>query len=395
MSTQNFPARPEILMARANRTAAAPTMEQIAVAAGVSQSTVSRVLSPGSPNARISAATRDRVMTVAREYRYQPNPLARGLRGASTMLLGVVVGDITDPFSPGFIEALSAAALSRGYNVVLGHARGSAREAVALRSVLETRHCDAIIILGDLREHPRISSELAETGVPIVNLGRGPDSGGISIDVDNRAGIRLIMDHLVGLGHERIAYVGARAYGDFPARRAAYLEYMQLHDLPVPRKYEQRTTNSAAAGAEALRSLCALRPRPTAVMLATDLMAVGALYAAHQAGVTVPRELSVTGFDDLPIAGFTVPPLTTVAMPSVEMASAAVDAAITLVTQQGPLPQRDVRLFQPELVTRDSSDVPASGRGATRRMDPMSTGDGRTASTGGRSISDPTKGATR
>jgi DNA-binding LacI/PurR family transcriptional regulator len=165
-------------MARANRSAAAPTMEQIAVAAGVSQSTVSRVLSPGSPNARISAATRDRVMTVAREYRYRPNPLARGLRGASTMLLGVVVGDITDPFSPSFIEALSAAALSRGYNVVLGHARGSAREAVALRSVLETRHCDAIIILGDLREHPRISAELAETGVPIVNLGRGPDSGG-------------------------------------------------------------------------------------------------------------------------------------------------------------------------------------------------------------------------
>ena len=203
------------------------------------------------------------------------------------------------------------------------------------------------------------------------------------------------MDHLAGLGHEHIAYVGARAYGDFPARRAAYLEYMQLHDLPVPRRYEQRTTNSAAAGAEALRSLLALRPRPTAVMLATDLMAVGALYAAHQAGLTVPRELSVTGFDNLPIAGFTVPPLTTVAMPSIEMASAAVDAAITLVTQQGPLPQRDVRLFPPELVIRNSSDVPASGRGATRRMDPMSTGDGRTASTGGRSIEVQTKGATR
>ena len=73
----------------------------------------------------------------------------------------------------------------------------------------------------------------------------------MSIDVDNRAGIRPIMDHLAGLGHEHIAYVGARAYGDFPARRAAYLEYMQLHELPVPRRYEQRTTNSAAAGAEA------------------------------------------------------------------------------------------------------------------------------------------------
>ena len=229
---------------RSRRLSAAPTMAQIAVAAGVSQSTVSRVLSPAGRGSRISASTRDRVMTVAREYGYRPNPLARGLRGAATMLLGVVVGDITDPFSPGLIEALSAAARARGYNLVLGHARGSAREAVALRSVLETRHCDAIVILGDLREHPRILAELAETGVPSVNLGRGPDSGGVSIDVDNRAGIRAIMDHLADLGHARIAYVGARPYGDFPARRAAYLEYMEERGLPVPRRYDQRIDNS-------------------------------------------------------------------------------------------------------------------------------------------------------
>ncbi len=340
---------------RSRRLSAAPTMAQIAVAAGVSQSTVSRVLSPAGRGSRISASTRDRVMTVAREYGYRPNPLARGLRGAATMLLGVVVGDITDPFSPGLIEALSAAARARGYNLVLGHARGSAREAVALRSVLETRHCDAIVILGDLREHPRILAELAETGVPSVNLGRGPDSGGVSIDVDNRAGIRAIMDHLVDLGHARIAYVGARPYGDFPARRTAYLEYMEERGLPVPRRYDQRIDNSPAAGAGALRTLLAIRPPPTAVVVATDLMAVGVLFAAHEAGTAVPHDMSVTGFDDLPIAGYTVPPLTTLRMPSEEMATAAVDAAIALIKAPEPHEEPDVRLVVPTLVVRAST----------------------------------------
>jgi DNA-binding LacI/PurR family transcriptional regulator len=342
-------------------------MAQIAVAAGVSQSTVSRVLSPAGGGSRISDATRDRVMTVAREYGYRPNPLARGLRGAATMLLGVVVGDITDPFSPGLIEALSAASLARGYNVVLGHARGSAREAVALRSVLETRHCDAIIILGDLREHPRILAELAETGVPSVNLGRGPDSGGVSIDVDNRAGIRAILEHLTGLGHVRIAYVGARSYGDFPARRAAYLEYMEERRLSVPRRYDQRVDNSPEAGAEALRMFLAIRPRPTAVVVATDLMAVGVLFAAHQAGLLVPEDMSVTGFDDLPIAGFTVPPLTTLRMPAEEMATAAVDAAISLIRQPESRQVPDVLLVAPTLVVRASTGRARPDGDASRR----------------------------
>lgn len=360
------------------RSRATPTMKEIATAAGVSQSTVSRVLSRGSRNTRISAPTRERVIAVAHDYGYQPNPLARGLRGAPTMLLGVIVGDITDPFFPGVIEAVSAAARGRGYNVVLGHARGSAREAVALRAVLETRHCDAIIILGDLREHPRVLAELAETGVPTVSLGRGSQhSSGVAIDIDNRTGIWALMDHLTGLGHERIAYVGARSYGDFPARRAAYLEYMRSRDLPILRGYEQRTINSAAAGADALRATLALRTRPTAVVLATDLMAVGALLAAHQAGLVVPRDMSVTGFDDLPIAGYTVPPLTTVRTPAREMSAAAVEAAVALVDDRAYRLDQRAQLFPPVLVIRDSS-APPGGRTvpASPADDPAADGDG-------------------
>ncbi|HEY7132260.1 MAG TPA: LacI family DNA-binding transcriptional regulator, partial [Candidatus Limnocylindrales bacterium] len=130
-------------------------MRDIAAMAGVSQSTVSRVLNDAPTRVPIAPETRARVILAARELGYRPNPLARGLRGASTMLLGAVVRDITDPFFAGAVEALSVEAVSHGYNVVLGQAHGRADEALALTTVLETRHCDAIILLGDVQNQPR------------------------------------------------------------------------------------------------------------------------------------------------------------------------------------------------------------------------------------------------
>src|SRR6187397_1140577 len=137
-----------------------PTMRDIAVAAGVSQSTVSRVLNDVPTRVPIAPDTRERVRATARRLGYRPNPLARGLRGAATMLLGAVVRDITDPFFAGAVEALSIAAMSQGYNLVLGHARGRADEAIALTAVLETRHCDAIVLLGALQDQPRLLADL-------------------------------------------------------------------------------------------------------------------------------------------------------------------------------------------------------------------------------------------
>ena len=164
---------------RSARRSLAPTMRDIAEATGVSQSTVSRVLS-GTPTAvPIAEATRQRVMESARELGYRPNPLARGLRGAPTMLLGVIVRDITDPFFAGAIEAASLEANRHGYNVVLGHAHQSADEAVALWGILEARHCDAILFLGDLRERPDLIEDLRNTSIPVVALWHGSREAGI------------------------------------------------------------------------------------------------------------------------------------------------------------------------------------------------------------------------
>src|SRR5687767_14216116 len=134
------------------------TMRDIAQAAEVSQSTVARVLSGVATAVPIAPETRERVMQAADRLGYRPNPLARGLRGASTNLIGAVVRDFSDPFFAGAIEALVVESMAHGYNVVLGHAPGSG--AVSLPAVLETRHTDAVILLGDMREHPEVLNEL-------------------------------------------------------------------------------------------------------------------------------------------------------------------------------------------------------------------------------------------
>src|SRR5688572_22893430 len=149
------------------------TMRDIAELAGVSQSTVSRVLNGVPTRVPIAEETRERVLVAARQLGYRPNPLARGLRGAPTMLLGAVVRDITDPFFAGAIEALSIEAIARGYNVVLGHAHGRADEALALTTVLETRHCDAIVLLGDVQDQPRLLADIGSSIVPVVALWQG------------------------------------------------------------------------------------------------------------------------------------------------------------------------------------------------------------------------------
>ena len=146
------------------------TMHDIARAAGVSQSTVSRVLNDTSTAVPIAAHTRKRVLDVADRLGYRPNPLARGLRGAKTMLIGLIVREISDLFFTNAVEAVSIAARERAYNVVLGSAHSRADEAIALRAVLETRHCDGIILLGDMQDQPRLLDDLTSSHVPVVAL---------------------------------------------------------------------------------------------------------------------------------------------------------------------------------------------------------------------------------
>lgn len=271
------------------------------------------------------------------------------------MLVGAIVREIMDPFFALAIEAVTGAATARGYNVVLGHAHSQANEAIALRGVLETRHCDAIMILGDMRDQPRLIADLRESAVPTVALWQGSALPGIAtVNVDNEAGIRAALDQLTSLGHERIGFIAGRPLGDILARRAAYIAYMDGAGLAVPDEYVPTGSNDPAWGATAMAGLMKLRDRPTAVLASTDLLAIGALHGAHGLGMRVPDEVSVVGFDDLPLAAYTVPSLTTIRMPTAAMAAAAIRIAIDENGGGKDGVDRPVEVLPPTLVVRES-----------------------------------------
>jgi DNA-binding LacI/PurR family transcriptional regulator len=331
------------------------TMQDIAKAAGVSQSTVSRVLNDTPTSVPIAVETRERVQEVAKRLGYRPNPLARGLRGARTMLLGVIVREITDPFFSMAIEALSTQALARGYNVVLGSAHSKADEAIALRAVLETRHCDAIVLLGDMRDEPKFLEDLRASQTPIIALWHGTELEGVpTVNTDNRAGMVSAIDHLIDLGHSRIAFIGGRPLGDIRERRTAFYEHLEERGIVVIEEYVQNVINDPNGGDAALRTLVALDSPPTAVVCSTDHLATGVLHAAADLGMLVPRDLSVVGFDDIPMASFTVPSLTTVHMPVDEMTALAARLAMDEPEEGGSDVVKSF-VVTPNLVVREST----------------------------------------
>jgi DNA-binding LacI/PurR family transcriptional regulator len=323
-------------------------MKDVAEVAEVSQSTVSRILSGAPPTVPISPATRARVLDTAARLHYRPNPLARGLRGAPTMLIGAIVRDVTDPFFATAIDALSLQARRRGYSVVLGHARGQAEEALALAAVLEARQCDAIVLLGDIHDQPRLVEDLGVVEGPVIELWQGSRAQRFpAIAVDNADGMRAAVSHLYELGHRRIAFIGDPNKADVAERRDAYLDWGD--DVVM-------TPNTAPDGAAALDLLLDRPDPPTAIAAATDVLAFGVLHRAAARGLRVPEDLSVTGFDDIPLAASAVPALTSVRMPVEAMAQAAVERAIAPALEQADQPR--VQMFAAELVVRASTTRP-------------------------------------
>ena len=338
-------------------------MRDIAAAAEVSQSTVSRVLNDVPTRVPIAPETRERVLQASRRLGYRPNPLARGLRGAATNLIGAVVRDFSDPFYAGAVEALVVESMAHGYNVVLGHVQGRLEEAISLTAVLETRHTDAIVLLGDMQDQPQLLADLRNSIVPVVALWQGTSPLEFpTADTDDTAGIWAGLEHLEALGHRRIAFLSAELPGEYRVREDAYLDFMRDRFGGAPAGYVERCPNTLAGGDAALRRLLELPDPPTAVATSTDLVAVGVLHAAHSAGATVPDRLSVVGFDDILIAAHTVPALTTLRMPISEIVSHAITRAVALARNPDAAREPSLDVFKPALIVRDSTAPPAADR---------------------------------
>jgi LacI family repressor for deo operon, udp, cdd, tsx, nupC, and nupG len=333
----------------------------VAELAGVSQSTVSRVLSAAPGSGLISDETAQRVRDAARQLGYSPNPIARALRGEHTHLIGLVVREIADPFFAGVIETLTATARKANYGMILSHAHSDPREGLEMARVLDSRQCDGVVFLGDLRDDQAVLRTILSERHPVVALCRGQRVRFLpTVNCDNRSGVHLLIDHLLGLGHRRIAFIHGGWIGDIRDRLEAFLEFKDNHPEGDLFTWLPAKTNNSDGGYQAMRSLLDLVPRPTAVMAADDAMAIGALKAAFDSGLTVPDDISITGFDDIGAAQFTIPSLTTVRQPIESMAVATMELMMSQIRGEDiPEGARFIEIM-PELVIRDSTGVPRS-----------------------------------
>ena len=337
-----------------------PTQAEVARRAGVSQTTASYVLS-GVPN-RVSAATRERVLRAAEQLNYQPNLLARGLRGSSTGLLGIIVRDISAAAAAAVCRALLHSAPQSGYDMVLTDAADDVKTLLRLAQLMKSRLCDGIVLVGELPGEDIIWDDYARLGIPTVAiLHGGTDLPVASVLLDNEAGVRHAVEHLLALGHERIGFVGSTLLRGVQQRGEFFRAVMRDHGMSIRPDHLVNVELSREGGAAGLLHLLDQREPPTAIMAATDLLACGMVHEAARRRIAIPDQLSIMGFDDVPEAAVAWPPLTTVRQPFEEFARRAL-----AMFESGPPNPKGARLqviLQPELIVRETTAGPQRARG--------------------------------
>jgi DNA-binding LacI/PurR family transcriptional regulator len=290
------------------------TIKDIAKKAGVSHTTVSRALH-NSP--LISDATTRRIKKIATDLQYQPSFAARSLKTNRSQALGVIVSHIDDPFFSEILQGIDDVAQASGYSLFIAASQHDPDRENTIVQTMREHRVDGVILCSP-RFSPAQSSQLRSYDIPIVAVNNQAEGDyHYSIYHDDVDGGRQICEHMLGLGHRRIAYLGDASSGRTTRERLAGIrQAMQQAGEPVCEEYIQQVSgNSAEQGYSAVDYYLNLAIRPTAVICYNDMMAVGLLKGLHQAGVRVPEAISVSGFDNILVSGYTQPPLTTIDQP--------------------------------------------------------------------------------
>lgn len=334
------------------------TIYDVATEAGVSVATVSRVLNDtGYP---VRPETRRRVLEAVAKFDFRPNDLARSLLLKSTRTVGLAIPDIANPYYPLISRGVEDVASAHGYTVVLGNTDRDAAKSERYIDTMLQKQVDGIILAGGGTDFTRASERFARRGTRVVFIGR-PGPPWPSVRVPNTDAAAAAIEHLVGLGHRRIAFIGgAPALTSAQDRLEGYRRSVAAHGLDDDERLCARGDFTEAGGYRATAQLLALSRPPTAVFAANDRMAIGALAAAHDAGRRVPDDLSLVGFDDIPMASYLRPALTTVALPGYEMGAAAMRLLLEELAREpgadgGPPP---AVALEAGLVVRDSTAPP-------------------------------------
>ncbi len=335
----------------------------VAKLANVSIATVSRTINRVST---VNPRMAQRVWEAIAKLDYFPNTQARALVSGRSRLLGLIVSEITNPFFPELIQGFEDIAVEHGYEILISSTNHDPqRMSLCIRRMLE-RRAEGVAVMTFGVEKP-LFEQFAERKVPLVFVDLGPERPGISLlRVDYRLGIQQGVEHLAALGHKEIAFIsGPERLHSAQSRLVAFTRSLEQCALAIDPSLIIEGDHTMEGGIEAMDRLLRLKRPPTAVMCSNDMTAIGVLHKLYRAGLKVPDDLSVIGFDDIHIAQVTIPPLTTIQMSCFELARAAV-TALRAHCEQGGEPQRNYKI-PTRLIVRESTGVPRAGKSQLRK----------------------------
>jgi LacI family transcriptional regulator len=310
-------------------------LEEVARLAGVSRSTVSRVVNDH-PNVRTE--TKERVWEAIRKSGYQPNVVARSLVTNRTQIIGMVIPEVVtkifaEPFFPLVLRGATEACNSHHYQLLLSLFTNPEDQEEACQRVLRSGYLDGVIVASSLLDDSFIP-DILRSGIPLVSIGRHPDSRVHYVDSDNIGGARMAVEHLIRLGHRHVATItGPLRMSAGQDRLEGYRQALLAHGIPVSDDLIVEGDFTERSGMMGMQHL--LPASPTAVFAANDVMAIGALKTLRAAGTKVPQDVALVGFDDTPVASMIEPGMTTVRQPIERMGSTAAELLLSLL--KGPV----------------------------------------------------------
>ncbi len=331
------------------------TIGEIARLAGVSKTTVSRVLNE-KPD--VDPRTRQRILDLIDEYSFQPNAFAKAISLQKSSHIGLIIPHnaqyvFSNPFYTEVMRGVSTEVDQSGYFLVLCYTHET-----NYLDIYRQKRVDGFVLLSPGSYHSAIIDSLNREKVPFISTAKISSEEAMTyVDVDNYYGATLAMEHLVQLGHQRIAYIGKPTLQSSQDRLRGYQHVMEKHALALRDDWMLITdTSSVEGGYQYTQKLLSNHDIPTAIFLANDVMAIGAIHAIQESGRSVPDDISVVGFDDIPLARYQNPALTTIRQPTFEKGILAARSLIN--TLETGLPPKSTTL-DVELVVRQSTTAPA------------------------------------
>lgn len=327
------------------------TIREVAAYAGVSSATVSHVING---TRFVSDTVREQVQKAMTELGYRPNALARSLRRGETRTLGLILPDSANPYFAEMGRAIEAAAFKRGYSVILCNTENDSEKELMYTEVLANKQVDGMIFVASGEKNETLS-QIARNGLPLVVVDR--EMGSLDLDTvttNNYEGGLVATLYLLSLGHRLIACItGPSNITPSAERITGYREALRQANIPVDESLLVRGDFHAPSGYQCAMQLFQASPRPTAIFVCNDMMSIGVIRAASQLGLRIPEDVSIIGFDDIELASYTTPPLTSVAQPKEEIGQLVV-ALLTERIKNPTLPPRR-NVLATRLVIREST----------------------------------------